>query len=477
LVRAASGPEALRCVLKQEFALILLDVLMPGMDGFETAGLIRQRRQSATTPIIFITATSADANHVGQGYSLGAVDYIYKPIVPEILKAKVRAFSELHRKTRKLARSEESLHLELEEHKKADIARRESEEKYRTLFSRASDAITVFDADGETVLDANKAALDLYGYTEIDFLRLTSKDLDANPEDDGYAAAATSPSKTFARFHKNADGRVFPAEFTCATFPLKGKNLIMVLTRDLTERQKAAEVELSREREAMQRKIVSTVSHELCTPIAVIKASAETLLQGKQENAKTRAGFLKIIDTQSDRLTGLVRNLLLIAELESGKVKPATSAIRLADFLKELLPGITVLAKKKMVSISTQVDPGLVLLADRTHLTGIFQNLLDNAVKYNKKNGSIKIQARRSADGDVEVSVRDTGMGISAAELPFLFQQFHRAQNARALRITGTGLGLYIVKTMVDNNGGRIRAESAKDKGTVFHFTLPSGGA
>ncbi len=102
IVKAASGAEGLRCLLEQEFALVLLDVLMPGMDGFETAALIRDRKQSRDTPIIFITATNTNENHVSRGYSLGAVDYIYKPIVPEILKAKVSVFAELHRKTQRL---------------------------------------------------------------------------------------------------------------------------------------------------------------------------------------------------------------------------------------------------------------------------------------------------------------------------------------------------------------------------------------
>jgi len=466
LVRARSGAEALRCILEQEFALILLDVLMPGMDGFETAELIRKRRQSLHTPIIFITATSTNESHVGQGYSLGAVDYIYKPIVPEVLKAKVHVFAELYRKTQSLARSEEALRSELE-------ARRESEEKYRKLFTRASDAIVVFDADTDTVVDVNKAALELYGHSEPDFLKLTSKALDAKPEDGGGSKADRVRKQTFTRFHKKSDGSLFPAEVTCAAVTLKGKKLIMVLTRDISERQKAAEAELLREREAMQRQLVATVSHELRTPIAAIKASAETLSLGEMENERTRTRFLKIIENQANRLGGLVEDLLLVAELESGKCKPVTSAIPLAGFLKEFLPAITVLAKKKTVSISTRIDPRLTVLVDRTHLTGIFQNLLDNAIKYNKKHGSIAISAIRNNIGEAEVSVRDTGIGIPAADLPLIFQQFHRAPSVRELCIKGTGLGLYIIKTMVDSNEGRIWAESAGDEGTIFSFTLP----
>ncbi|NNN04812.1 MAG: ATP-binding protein, partial [Elusimicrobia bacterium] len=172
-------------------------------------------------------------------------------------------------------------------------------------------------------------------------------------------------------------------------------------------------------------------------------------------------------------LAGLLRNVGETGRFASEWVA-ALPGIRIADFLKEFLPGIAGLAKKKSISIAAQVDPRLTLLADRSHLTGIFQNLLDNAIKYNKKNGSIQIKAGRNAHGDAEVSVRDTGIGIPAVDLPLLFHQFHRAVNARELRITGTGLGLYIIKTMVDSNGGRIWAENAANEGAIFHFTLPS---
>jgi signal transduction histidine kinase len=198
------------------------------------------------------------------------------------------------------------------------------------------------------------------------------------------------------------------------------------------------------------------------------------LALGEMENTKTRPRFLKIIENQANRLGGLVEDLLLVAELESGKCKPVPSSIPLTGFLKEILPGIKVLAKKKTVSISTRIDPGLILLADRAHLTGIFQNLLDNAIKYNKKNGAIEITARRNDGGEIEISVRDTGIGIPAADLPLIFQQFHRSPSVRELCIKGTGLGLYIIKTMVDSNGGRIWAENVKDEGTIFSFTLPS---
>ena len=129
LVKATSGKEALRCLLKQEFAVILLDVNMPGMDGFETASLIRQRARSETTPIIFISAVNDTENHVSRGYSLGAVDYILTPVVPEILRAKIMVFVDLFKKTEQIKRQAE----EREEFIRAQAARREAEARQERL--------------------------------------------------------------------------------------------------------------------------------------------------------------------------------------------------------------------------------------------------------------------------------------------------------------------------------------------------------
>src|SRR4051812_25556118 len=129
LVRAKSGKEALRCLLKQEFAVILLDVNMPGMDGFETAQMIRQRPRSETTPIIFISAVNDTENHVSRGYSLGAVDYILTPVVPEILRAKIMVFVDLFKKTAQIKRQAE----EREEFIRAQAAREEAEARQERL--------------------------------------------------------------------------------------------------------------------------------------------------------------------------------------------------------------------------------------------------------------------------------------------------------------------------------------------------------
>lgn len=466
LVRAASGEDALRKMLKQDFALVLLDVVMPGLDGLDTAGMIRQRRQSRHTPIIFLTAGNDDESLVTRGYSLGAVDYIHKPIVPEILKAKVSFFAELYRKTERLARSEETLRQQLAEKIKADEARRDSEEKYRELFSRANDAIVVFDPKSGELVDANRAALRLYGRVRKDFLRLAAGDLPLEPA-----------SRALERTQTRGDGSTFPAEISYGRFALRGRSLVMALIRDVTERKKALEAERFRERDAMQRQFVATVSHELRTPIAAIKGFAETLRRGGLDDAKNRLGFIKIIESHADRLGWLVEDLLTLAELEAGRSLPKPSRVALSPFVSQFVAGIAPLAAQKPVTIKLSIPEDAEACADPAHLTQILQNLLDNAIKYNRKGGSVRVEARAVDDHRLQISVKDTGIGIAPDDLPLIFQQFHRADGAKAMAVRGSGLGLYIIKTLVESNGGRIWAESVKDKGSAFHFTLPLAAA
>ena len=475
LVKASSGNEALRLMLQQEFALVLLDVLMPIMDGFETAEMIRLRTQSTQTPIIFLTASNSNETHVSRGYSLGAVDYIYKPIVPEILKAKVQVFVDLYRKTERLARSEAALRRELAERIKAEEGRQESEERYRGLFARASDAIIIFDSN-DRVLEANQAALKLYGYARKDLLKLSARDLDPASEGDRPSGQLYNPEnplkRTFIRDQKKSCGETFPAEITSASCMIRGKKTIMILARDITERRKAEETERLRERGEMQRQLVATVSHELRTPIAAIKASAETLRHGVSD--KDRSQFIKIIDNQSGRLGSLVEDLLAVAELESGKSRLEPVSVPLPAFTQDFIRVIKPLAERKKVSLHIDVEENLEVWVDQAHLARTFQNLVDNAIKYNKKGGSVRVEARAISARETQISVRDTGIGIPEKDLARIFHQFHRTEKARELAVRGSGLGLYIIKTIVESNGGRIWAESVNDRGSVFHVVLPS---
>lgn len=467
LIRASSGDEALRWLLKEDFALVLLDVLMPGLDGFETASLIRSRERSMHTPIIFITAINTSDTHVTRGYSLGAVDYIFKPIVPEFLKAKVSVFVELFKNAQLVKRQACELAEALDRSQIAQKALAESEERYRRLFSSSSEAIVLYERVSKKVIDANEAARRMYGYGRREFLRLSGADLFPSFQ-------KVSSLKTLQQTQVRKDGSTFPAEVTHGPLPLSGTELMMVLIRDLTERLHAEENERLRAREAMQRDFVATVSHELRTPIAAIRGFAETLRVGAMDDKVNRMRFVKIIEKHAEKLGGLVEDLLTVAALEAGRVKPEPELIDLPQFVAGCVESIAPLAARKAVDIRVSVEPNTRVSADQKHLAQIMQNLLDNAIKYNRRGGSVEVRGRRQGPNAV-VSVSDTGIGISSRDLPLLFQQFHRSADAKAHSIGGTGLGLYIIKNFVECNGGKIWAESRRDQGSTFHFTLPAG--
>ncbi len=480
VMTADSGEDALRASLKHEFALILLDVLMPGLDGYATAKLLRERERTKYTPIIFITAASADDQEVVKGYQLGAVDYIFKPIVPDILRAKVQVFAELHYRAEKiktqsleLERAHNSLRQQFAEHVQAEKALRESEEKYRLLVTGAREAIIVFDKKSKQLIEANDAAASLYGATRRDLLALNADELFADPSDDNAAPVLGSRSnRELAASQRSREGRVFPAEITHGTFSLRGREMVIAIVRDVTARRLAEESGRLLAREAMQREFVATVSHELRTPIAAIKGFAETLRLGGLDDAKNRVRFIRIIEKHAEKLGWLVEDILTLNAIESGKLKPTPEDIPLRDFAERFVESIAPLADRRDVSVSVEIDPELRASADPHHANRILQNLVDNAIKYNVRGGSVRVEAR--AEGrHARISVVDTGMGIAPHDLPLIFQQFHRTETAKASAVGGNGLGLYIIKSIVESNGGQIWVESVLGKGSTFHFTLP----
>jgi PAS domain S-box-containing protein len=484
LIQASSGQEALRAVLKNDFAIVLLDVLMPGLDGLETASLLRQREATRFTPIIFITAASAGDKEVVRGYELGAVDYIFKPIVPEILRAKVQVFVELHRRAERikmqateLQGTQLELRHELSEHLRADKALRENEERYRLLFSNAREAIILFDKRSRQIIDANDAAARLYGHTVPQLMGLSADDLFSDPSDPDQFPPLGSQSPAHSREleanQKASDGRVFPAEFTHAVISVRSREIVLVLARDVTERRRAQDAERLMEREAMQRDFVSTISHELRTPIAAIKGFAETLRLGGMEDARNRLKFIRIIEKHADKLGWLVEDILTVNAMESGKLKPQAEQLALREIVDRVSEGLSALAVRRRVSIGVNVDAGLKVLADAQHVSRIVQNLIDNAIKYNVRGGRIDVDAVHE-ERLIRVTVRDTGIGIAAHELPLIFQQFHRSETAKAMPVRGSGLGLYIIRSIVESNGGQIWVQSEAGKGSQFHFTLPA---
>ena len=227
-----------------------------------------------------------------------------------------------------------------------------------------------------------------------------------------------------------------------------------------------------RKLETMRKDFVANVSHELKTPLTAIKGCAETLLGGALEDKEHGPQFARSVFEQAVRLENLVDDLLKISYAESGKARAEKTAVELNALVAESAAGLAGLMAKKNISLSNLVPAGLAVGADRGKLAQVLINLLDNAVKYGREGGWIKVSVSEEPGG-VKVSVENNGPGIPAQHLPHIFERFYRADKARSRDLGGTGLGLSIVKHLVELHGGSVGAESSEALGSLFWFTLP----
>ena len=240
-------------------------------------------------------------------------------------------------------------------------------------------------------------------------------------------------------------------------------NGCLVVTHDITEIRKL---------ETVRSDFVANVSHELKTPLTSIKGFVETLLEGAIDDKKNNRNFLEIIQSHAERLNNLVDDLLSLAYFESKEMLLRKSSFNLNQQLQEVLAGFKTRSKKGNIDIKNGLGPGISVFADKDRIEQVFTNLIDNAIKFNRENGTIRIYAQEAGD-KVKVYVEDSGIGIPEKDIPRIFERFYRVDKARSRELGGTGLGLSIVKHIIELHNGSVGVESAEGLGSKFWFTLP----
>jgi two-component system phosphate regulon sensor histidine kinase PhoR len=233
-----------------------------------------------------------------------------------------------------------------------------------------------------------------------------------------------------------------------------------------------------RQLERTRREFVANVSHELRTPLSLIKGSVETLLDGAAAQPAIAGKFLDIIDRHCDRLTYLIEDLLTLSRLESGQIAINFDTVALRHDVAEVLDDFTRKADERGIDLINAVPPELHARADSDRLDQVLSNLVDNAIKYGRSGGSVRVEGREvPGENLVELSVIDDGPGIPAEAAERVFERFYRVDTARSREQGGTGLGLSIVKHIVQAHGGEVHVDTAPGKGAAFRFTLPSAQA
>jgi signal transduction histidine kinase len=387
LIHARSGLEALEKLMKDEFAVVLLDVSMPGMDGFETATLIHEHPRFEKTPIIFVTGVHISELDRLKGYKLGAVDYVSIPVVPEILRSKVAVLVELHLKRRELQ----------------SVAHGLQQQNVR--------------------LQAEKTR-------ELELLNVGLTKANAELE------RAVSSMQT-----------------------------------EMAERKRieAALKEADRHKD----EFLAMLAHELRNPLAPIRNAVEIMRRSALSDPQL-VWSRDVIERQVKHLSRLVDDLLDVSRITRGNINLSRERLPIGTIVSRAIETIQpLLTEQRHELVLDMGEEPLEVEGDLTRLTQVLGNLLNNAAKYTDPGGRISLCLRR-VERDVEITVRDTGIGIPPELLPRLFNLFTQVESAAHRSQGGLGIGLALVRQLVEMHGGRVSAHSAgPNKGSEFVIRLP----
>lgn len=224
--------------------------------------------------------------------------------------------------------------------------------------------------------------------------------------------------------------------------------------------------------ETMRRDFVANVSHELKTPLTSIKGFVETLLEGAWEDKENSINFLKIINNHADRLNTLINDLLDLSHIESKEIVLNKEKFSLANLVNEVMLGFKSQGKKKAIQLTSDLPENLEIFADKSKIEQVLTNLINNAIKYNKEKGFVRVYAEQLAE-KTKIVIEDSGSGIPVRDISRIFERFYRVDKARSRELGGTGLGLSIVKHIIELHGGTVGVESTEGLGSKFWFSLP----
>jgi PAS domain S-box-containing protein len=485
LVKADGADEALRHLLHYDFAAILLDVEMPGIDGFETARLIRTRARSRLTPIIFLTAFSRGRSQASEAYSLGAVDYIVKPFDPDILKWKVSVLVDLYQKSAQLAERSlllQDINAQLEK-QQADM---QWERNFiQSVLDTASSLIIVTDIEGH-IVSFNRACEVLTGQPSALARGRIFWDFCA-PEDADECKRFVQGNvgelgcETHWLSATGAKRLTSWCKHNLPYFRDSGRECVVLTGVDVTDRQRAEQerAQLIQERAARlnqsKDQFLALVSHELRTPLTAIIGWVH-ILRTRELVPEKRARALESIERNARLQEEIIGDILDVSRIGTGQLSIKFEPIDLRRIVEDTLDTVHFMADAKTLQLKSDLQATPEVLGDSKRLHQVFSNLLSNAIKFTPEHGTIEISLE-SDTSEIRIRIRDSGKGIDTQLLPHIFEPFIQGDSTTTRRYGGLGIGLTIVYHLVQLHGGTIQAENiGEGKGAVFTVRLPISG-
>ena len=449
ILTATRGEDALEILQQQEAHVVLLDIMMPGLGGYETCKQIKSLAKGKLTQIILVSGKGSIQARL-TGYEVGADDYVVKPFTNDELLAKVRvqfrlrnALAKLEERTAELVKANEILQA--------------AEANLRTIIIQNADGIIIVDRNG-IIRFVNPAAESLFDREAEELLG----------EMFGFTVVRGEATEIEVI---RKDGETVVAEMRPVGIEWEGKAAHLISIRDITERRKAEDK--IKEAIAIKSEFISMASHELRTPLTAIKEGVRLVITEQTgELNDEQKEFLGIAKRNVDRLARLINDILDFQKLDAGKMEFSMQKNDVNEVVKEIKEAMVHLANEKGVSLITELDDNIPRIKfDRDRITQVLMNIVNNAVKFIKQ-GDIIITTAKD-DNIVRVCVQDTGPGIKEEDLPKLFREFEQISTGKDRKTSGTGLGLAISRQIIKEHNGEIWAESEYGKGATFHFVLP----
>lgn len=520
LVRALTADRALMLLIQGEFAVIVMDIQMPQMSGLELAHLIKQRKRTQHIPIIFLTAYYQEDDQVLAGYGTGAVDYLVKPINPQILKSKISVFADLYRKTRALAAANQLLELEVAQRQQAEEALRcANNELEARVQARTGELLRINTElrEREKALIASETQLRLVTDHAPVFIVQLDREHRFKFVNRTYAQRFKSEPEQVVgkhfleilgeepyhaiRHHIDAalDGQrvEFEIEISYASLGLRWLHVIhepertsqgevvgiVAVINDITERKNVErEMVLARDKamaaSRAKDEFLARLSHELRTPLNPVLLVASEAAQNPGLPPTTRADF-EIIAQNVALEARLIDDLLDLTSIMHGKVTLQLRPFDVHSILEDAFTMVHADIAQKKLSISVELKANRrTVLCDEVRVKQIFWNVLKNAVKFTPEGGTIKVETSVEEEGgNLAIRVTDSGIGMTEEEIGRVFTAFAQGDHARdgtSHRFGGLGLGLAISRMLVDQHSGTISASSAgRNNGSTFLIRFP----
>jgi PAS domain S-box-containing protein len=474
LVRAMSGEEALEKLQGEEFAVILMDVRMPGMDGLRTAEVISRRESAARIPIIFLTAVPIANADVVSGYERGAVDFLLKPFDPEILRSKVSVFVDLYQKEQMIKRQAGLLR-----QRDREAFERRSELRFRSLMDALPQCVWVARAD-QTFYYWNQRAAEYIGLqasvavgADRLFEFVHADDIEMTKTEWRLATSLQRSSEVRIRLRRHSDGAY--RWFLLRGVPQRDESGKVtgwiVAATDIDGEHQA--LEKAEDANRMKEEFLATVSHELRNPLNAIVGWIHLLRSGNLDAGKSSKA-LETVERNVHLQTALIDDILDVSRISRGKINMTFRAVPMRAVVDAALAAVRPTADAKGIALefemTAQADE---VRGDPDRLQQIVWNLLSNAIKFTPRAGRITVRIEQRED-DLTLAVHDTGQGISPDFLPRVFDRFSQADSGSTRAHGGLGLGLSIVRNLVELHAGTVEATSdGPGKGATFSIRLP----